>query len=231
MSYLYRTGNGRNNIAYTNTANSSTKYLRRLGSGRANIAWATIPAGSTYNILQRNGTSRNNILWSNLNIPIPYPQEIQPVYTGEILKFTCYSGDSVINPYWKYNGNNLFYASFYLRGNSSYTASVKRLNGSDFSGTYYHQDVRTGGTLRIQFNYDTRYSGGLTYANSLYNLNFTFKMGNYWLSINTEYLDGGGDSATKTSWTDFKIIATGRNFSSISNRSAQIYGTKIGRAK
>ena len=71
MSYLYRTGNSRNNIAFTTTANSSTKYLRRLGSGRTNINWYTIPQGSTYNILQRNGTGRNNILWSNLNIPKP----------------------------------------------------------------------------------------------------------------------------------------------------------------
>ena len=68
MSYLYRTGNGRNNIAYTNTANSSTKYLRRLGSGRTNINWYTIPAGSTYNILNRTGTGRNNIAWGNLKI-------------------------------------------------------------------------------------------------------------------------------------------------------------------
>ena len=71
MSYLYRTGNSRNNITFTTTANSSTKYLRRLGSGRTNINWYTIPQGSTYNILQRNGTGRNNILWSNLNIPKP----------------------------------------------------------------------------------------------------------------------------------------------------------------
>ena len=71
MSYLYRTGNGRNNIAFTTTANSSTKYLRRLGSGRTNINWYTIPQGSTYNILQRNGTGRNNILWSNLKIAGP----------------------------------------------------------------------------------------------------------------------------------------------------------------
>ena len=74
MSYLYRTGNSRNNIAFTNTANSSTRYLRRLGSGRNNVAWNTIPQGSTYNILQRNGTGRNNILWSNLNIPKPVGQ-------------------------------------------------------------------------------------------------------------------------------------------------------------
>ena len=71
MSYLYRTGNGRNNIAFTTTANSSTKYLRRTSTGRNNIVWTTIPEGSTYNILQRNGTGRNNILWANLNIYNP----------------------------------------------------------------------------------------------------------------------------------------------------------------
>ena len=65
MSYLYRSGTGRNNIAFTNTANSSTKYLRRLGSGRTNINWYTIPQGSTYNILNRTGTGRNNIAWAN----------------------------------------------------------------------------------------------------------------------------------------------------------------------
>ena len=80
MSYLYRTGNGRNNIAFTNTANSSTKYLRRLGSGRTNINWYTIPAGSTYNILQRNGTGRNNILWANLKIANPG----EPQYSTDI---------------------------------------------------------------------------------------------------------------------------------------------------
>ena len=77
MSYLYRTGNGRNNIAFTTTANSSTKYLRRLGSGRTNINWYTIPQGSTYNILQRNGTSRNDILWAELKI---YKQEMLLLY-------------------------------------------------------------------------------------------------------------------------------------------------------
>ena len=70
MSYLYRTGNGRNNIGFTTTANSSTKYLRRTSSGRNNITWTTIPQGSTYNILQRNGTGRNNILWANLFVGV-----------------------------------------------------------------------------------------------------------------------------------------------------------------
>ena len=68
MSYLYRTGNGRNNIAFTTTTNSSTRYLRRTSSGRNNIVWTTIPQGSTYNILNRTGTGRNNIAWANLKI-------------------------------------------------------------------------------------------------------------------------------------------------------------------
>ena len=71
MSYLYRTGNGRNNIAYTTTISTATKYLRRTSTGRNNITWTTIPAGPTYNILQRNGTGRNNILWANLTMPVP----------------------------------------------------------------------------------------------------------------------------------------------------------------
>ena len=93
MSYLYRTGNGRNNIAFTNTANSSTKYLRRLGSGRTNINWYTIPAGSTYNILQRNGTGRNNVLWSNLNIPKPVgePTSSTNITSGIRLKWDQYT--------------------------------------------------------------------------------------------------------------------------------------------
>ena len=146
------------------------------------------------------------------------------------MKFSCYRGDSVNNPYWKYNGNNIFYAPFYLRGDSDYTASTKRLNGSDTSGTYYHQDVRTGGTLRIQYNWDTQTSGGLSYASRLYILNFTFKMGNYWLSMNTEYIDYDADSTSKTRWYDFKITATGRNFGSIGNQTGYVYGSLVGRA-
>lgn len=58
MSYLIRTGNSRNNVAWSTTENSTTKYLRRTASGRNNVVWTTIPNGSTYNILQRNGTGK-----------------------------------------------------------------------------------------------------------------------------------------------------------------------------
>ena len=80
MSYLYRTGNGRNNIAFTTTANSSTRYLRRTSTGRNNIVWTTIPQGSTYNILNRTGTGRNNIAWGNLKISSPG----EPQYSSDI---------------------------------------------------------------------------------------------------------------------------------------------------
>ena len=68
MSYLIRTGNNRNNISWSTTENSTTRYLRRTSSGRNNVVWTTIPNGSTYNILQRNGTGKNNVLWANLSI-------------------------------------------------------------------------------------------------------------------------------------------------------------------
>ena len=94
MSYLYRTGNSRNNIAFTNTANSSTKYLRRTSTSRNSIVWTTIPQGSTYNILQRNGTGRNNIAWTNLKIAGPNDPITQSNISGT---FTLLTVNGIIN--------------------------------------------------------------------------------------------------------------------------------------
>ena len=66
MSYLQRTGTGRNNISWTNTSSNSIKYLHRTGNNRTNIKWSTISTSA--NILQRTGTSRNNIKWSTLTV-------------------------------------------------------------------------------------------------------------------------------------------------------------------
>ena len=103
MSYLIRTGTGRNNIAFTNTANSSTKYLRRTASGRTSIVWTTIPAGSTYNILNRTGTGRNNIAWANLNIPMPTGQPVTSSDLPDITARFSGGGRSVSNTF-NYNG-------------------------------------------------------------------------------------------------------------------------------
>ena len=65
MSYLIRTGNGRNNIAYGGGKSTKAKYLRRTGTGRTNISWIDISSNSTVNVLERTGTSRNNIRWYN----------------------------------------------------------------------------------------------------------------------------------------------------------------------
>ena len=118
MSYLYRSGTGRNNIAFTNTANSSTKYLRRLGSGRTNINWYTIPAGSTYNILQRNGTGRNNILWSNLKIQSTAETVVRLIYQAVSLGngHITWSNDPNIHYYGCSVGINESEGYIYLYG-------------------------------------------------------------------------------------------------------------------
>ena len=112
MSYLYRSGTGRNNIAFTSTANSSTKYLRRLGSGRTNINWYTIPNGSTYNILQRNGTGRNNILWANLKIEFMnylaprYYQSVNDYETSSRLTVARSDNRGVDGEFWGERSND-----------------------------------------------------------------------------------------------------------------------------
>ena len=68
MSYLIRTGTGRNNISYGGGKSTKAKYLRRTGSGRTNISWIDINSNGTYNVLERTGNSRNNIRWYNITI-------------------------------------------------------------------------------------------------------------------------------------------------------------------
>ena len=130
MSYLYRSGTGRNNIAFTNTANSSTKYLRRTSTGRNNIAWTTIPQGSTYNILQRNGTGRNNILWSNLKIASPNDPITQSNISGN---FTLYNTNDKSFGIQAYTNHHAF--------------NFKSLSGTSFGTTlsnmYYFMSTAT----------------------------------------------------------------------------------------
>ena len=65
MSYLIRTGTGRNNISYGGGKSTKAKYLRRTGTGRTNISWIDINSNGTYNVLERTNTGRNNIRWYN----------------------------------------------------------------------------------------------------------------------------------------------------------------------
>ena len=65
MSLLYRTGNGRNNIAWGGSTSTAATYLRRTSIGRNDISYINISSNGTYNILNRTGTGRNNISWIN----------------------------------------------------------------------------------------------------------------------------------------------------------------------
>ena len=227
MSYLYRTGNGRNNIAFTTTVNSSTKYLRRLGSGRTNINWYTIPAGSTYNILNRTGTGRNNIAWGNLYVPVPYPQEIQPNYVGDA-KISCYRLEVVNKPKWYYGSTCIFSNEQGCWGNSDREAMVIPIYA--MNGQYTHADVRKN-ALEFYTIHETDQGNSGSFCGSTNedtSLNFTFKMGNYWLSINTiRYKRTHTWVDSKRLRLNYTITAVGRNYNSISNQSGQVWATYI----
>ena len=65
MSYLIRTGTGRNNIKWGGGKSTKAKYLRRTGTSRNSISWIDISSNGTYNVLERTSTGRNNIRWYN----------------------------------------------------------------------------------------------------------------------------------------------------------------------
>ena len=67
MSYLYRNGNGRNNIVWGGSTSTSLNYLRRTSNTSLNsIQWYTISNSGTYNILERYNNTRNGIRWNNI---------------------------------------------------------------------------------------------------------------------------------------------------------------------
>lgn len=67
MSLLYRTGSGRNNIAWGGGSTSAATYLRRSGSGRNDCSYIWIGSNGTWNLLNRWGGGRNDINWGNVS--------------------------------------------------------------------------------------------------------------------------------------------------------------------
>ena len=76
MSLLYRTGAGRNNIAWGGGTSSAATYLRRISTGRNDISYISISTSGTYNILNRTSTGRNNIAWQNTTFSFKTQEEI-----------------------------------------------------------------------------------------------------------------------------------------------------------
>lgn len=67
MSLLYRTGNGRNDIAWGGGATSAATYLQRWGGGRNDCGYVWIGSNGTWNLLNRWGGGRNDINWGNVS--------------------------------------------------------------------------------------------------------------------------------------------------------------------
>ena len=92
MSLLYRTGAGRNSIAWGGGTTTSAYYLRRTGTSRNDISFINISSNGTYNILERYSTSRNDIRWNNIVFSFftdltGAPSMLNGINDGEIYNF------------------------------------------------------------------------------------------------------------------------------------------------
>ena len=81
MSLLYRTGTGRNNIAWGGSNTTAGNYLRRTGTGRNSISFIQISTSGTWNILNRTASGRNNISWINTTFNFGTNLSGYPLYT------------------------------------------------------------------------------------------------------------------------------------------------------
>lgn len=73
MSWLMRTGTGRNNISFGGNGSIKGKYFKRTANGRNNVQWINISSNGTHKLLERNGTGRNNVRWNNLTFSFYVP--------------------------------------------------------------------------------------------------------------------------------------------------------------
>lgn len=67
MSWLMRTGTGRNNVSYGGGSTTKGQYLKRTANGRNNISYVSISSNGTHNLLERYNTTKNGIRWNNLS--------------------------------------------------------------------------------------------------------------------------------------------------------------------
>ena len=115
MSYLYRNGNGRNNIVWGGNNTTSLNYLRRIGTSRNNIQWNTISSNGTYNILERTSSGRNNIQWKNTTFNFKTEMEINVDnffnYINTATDYFMLKG--VVSDYFGYYGSYVKYDGYY----------------------------------------------------------------------------------------------------------------------
>ena len=130
MSYLIRTGTGRNNISYGGGKSTKAKYLRRTGTGRNNISWIDINSNGTYNVLERTSTGRNNIRWYNTTFSFVGHKEISYYLAG--IKDLNDNESTHSNPRANMNLHDQNYWTWSSYGNCSIIRSNQ--NSKNFTG-------------------------------------------------------------------------------------------------
>ena len=147
MSYLIRTGTGRNNISYGGGKSTKAKYLRRTGTGRNNISWIDINSNGTYNVLERTSTGRNNIRWYNTTFSFITTQSI-----SEYIKSNC---DSIlINLRLNSSSSAYYYQSYRPTYNIQTSGSYNGMIRLPSSGTQrWNSDRDDSLQSRIDFTF------------------------------------------------------------------------------
>lgn len=126
MSLLYRTGNGRNDIAWGGGATSAATYLQRWGGGRNDCGYVWIGSNGTWNLLNRWGGGRNDINWGNVSFSFTNLAQyamgnnngFNIVFTGNNGRFSAKFGR-----YYAYATWNGYVLSNFISFGSSYESS------------------------------------------------------------------------------------------------------------
>ena len=171
MSYLQRTGTGRNNIVWGGGKSTKAKYLRRTGTSRNSISWIDINSNGTYNVLERTSSGRNNIRWYNTTFT--FTVNISDYFKGiDHLEYSRGKGDDITNNYMynspQMSGNGLYFGTMYRSYKSSGIFTDRLTIVHEDNITTEESDIEFG-TKFTKFQFTGTDDGGnnKTYTNTL----------------------------------------------------------------
>ena len=145
MSYLTRTGTGRNNIKWGGGKSTKAKYLRRTGTSRNSISWIDINSNGTYNVLERTSTGRNNIRWYNTQFSFITTQSISEYINAncDSISITIRQSSSVSTDYYQ------SYRSWKLQTSGTYNGLIR----CPSSGSQRMNSERESTNTRLDFTF------------------------------------------------------------------------------
>ena len=123
MSYLSRTGNSRNDIAFTDVVDQTTRYLNRTIMAQLNaIRWFAYDDISDYaNVLKRDGEGRNDLAWEYIQLI-----DQQKLYLNNFLRFV-YQYCMEIAITWGQMNSDYRYDYYYENGDDHFSLVGARL--------------------------------------------------------------------------------------------------------